>query len=174
MENWIHPLAHYQDGPCDMQALCNHYTGKGNSTHHIADAKCIQVAFHYMSEHTLPFNKFLDSLQKMFTIFQEEGKPLTKCAKVDELLTKVQHPALTATIAQLCFQLNTEGVTFTMAANHLNSAMLQTPDYQMAQQIKSTNISQRGGGNNHFGGHVGRCLNNSGQGGHGRGHGGHG
>ena len=79
-----------------------------------------------------------------------------------------------AAIAQLCFQLNTEGVTFTIAANHLNSAVLQTPDYQMAHQIKSTNTFQRSGGNNHSGGHGGGCFNNNGRGGRGRGHGGHG
>ena len=157
-----------------MQALRNHYAGEGNSTHCIADAKHIQTALHYKSECALPFNKFLDSLQKMFMIFQEEGKPLTECAKVNELLTKVQHPALMAAIAQLHFQLNTEGVTFTITANHLNSAMSQTPDYQMAHQIKSTNTSQRGGGNNHFGGHGGGCFTNSGHGGCGHGHGGHG
>ena len=31
-KNWIHLLAHYQDGHHDMQAICNHYAGKGNST----------------------------------------------------------------------------------------------------------------------------------------------
>jgi outer membrane murein-binding lipoprotein Lpp len=64
----------------------------------------------------------------MFTIFYKEKEPLTEHAKVDELLTKVQHPALTAAIAQLHFQLNTEGVTFTVAANHLNAAVSQTLD----------------------------------------------
>ena len=59
-----------------MQALRNHYAGKGNSTHRIADAKRIQMALHYKSKRALPFNKFLDSLQKMFMIFQEEGEPL--------------------------------------------------------------------------------------------------
>ena len=157
-----------------MQALRNHYAGEGNSTHHIADAKHIQTALHYKSEHALPFNKFLESLQKIFMIFQEEGEPLTEHAKVDELLTKVQHPALTATIAQLLFQLNTEGVTFTVTANHLNSAVLQTPDYQMARQIKSMNTSQRGGGNSCFGGCSGGRFNNSGHGGRGHGHGGRG
>ena len=47
MDNWIRPLAHYQDGHCDMQALWNHYAGEGNSTHCIADAKHIQAALHY-------------------------------------------------------------------------------------------------------------------------------
>ena len=129
----------HQDGCCDMIALHNHYAGEGNSTHHISDANQIKSTLHYKSEHALPFSKFLDSMQKMFTIFQEEGEPLTEQAKVDELLTKVQHPGLTAAIAQLCYQLNTKGITFTVTANHLNSAISQTPDYQMAWHINSTN-----------------------------------
>jgi outer membrane murein-binding lipoprotein Lpp len=64
-------------------------------------------------------------MQSMFTIFEEEGEPLTERAKVDELLTKVQNPSLTAAIAQLRYQLNTDGITFTIAANHLNSAVSQ-------------------------------------------------
>jgi hypothetical protein len=46
----------------------------------------------------------------MFTIFEEENEPLSERAKVDELLTKVQHTALAAAVAQLHFQLNTEGL----------------------------------------------------------------
>ena len=42
----------------------------------------------------------------------------------------------------------------------------------MAQQIKSTNTSQRGSRNNHFGGRGGGHFNNSGQGGRSRGCGG--
>ena len=129
METWIHLIVHYQDGHCDMLALRNHYASKGNSTHHISNTKHIQATLHYKSEHALPFSKFLDSLQKMFTIFHKEGEPLTEHAKVNELLTKVQHPGLTAAIAQLHFQLNTEGITFMVTANHLNAAVSQTLDY---------------------------------------------
>ena len=152
-----------------MIALCNHYAGKGNSTHCISDANWIRSTLHYKSERALPFSTFLDSMQKMFTIFQEEGEPLTEQAKVDELLTKVQHPSLTVAITQLHYQLNTKGVTFTVAANHLNFlAISQTPDYQMAWHINSTNSSnqnvQSGGcEGGHGGGHGGGC--NSGHGG---------
>jgi hypothetical protein len=156
MEDWICNIAHYQDGRHDYLALCNHYAGEGSSTSHIADAKCIQATLHYKSEHALPFSNFLDSLQKMFTIFYKEKEPLTKRAKVDELLTKVKNPALTAAIAQLRFQLNTESVTFTVAANHLNAVVSQTLDYQMACQIKSTNTSNRDGEDGHNSGRGGR------------------
>ena len=72
-----------------MQALRCHYAGEGNSTRRIADAKQIQQSIHYKSERALSFSKFLDSLQRMFTIFEDEGEPLTERTKVDELLTRV-------------------------------------------------------------------------------------
>lgn len=80
----------------------------------------------------MPFSKFLDSLQKMFTIFEEEGEPLTEHAKVDELLTKVQSTALSVAVKSLRFQLNTDGVTFTRAANHLTAEVTQSYDYHLA------------------------------------------
>ena len=125
----------------------------------------------YKSECALPFSKFLDSLPKMFTIFYEEGEPLTEHAKVSKLLTKVQHPTLTTAIAQLHFQLNTKGVTFMVMVNHLNTAISQTPDKQMAHQIKSTNTSNHEGRSNNSGGCGGGQFSNSECGGCGGGHG---
>jgi hypothetical protein len=163
-ESWIRNIARYQDGRRDMEALRRHYAGEGNSTRRISDAKRIQSTLHYKSERALPFNRFLDSLQKMFTIFEEEDEPLTERAKVDELLTKVQNSSLSAAVAQLRFQLNTVGVTFTVAANHLNSAVSQTPDYQLARKISSTNTT-----NKQQGGRGGGRFNNRGGRGGGRG-----
>ena len=82
-ESWIRHLAKHEDGRRDMIALRRHYAGEGNSTRRISDAKRIQTTLHYKSERALPFNKFLDSLQKMFTIFEEENEPLTERAKVN-------------------------------------------------------------------------------------------
>ena len=97
-----------------MIALRRHYAGEGNSTRRIADAKRIQNTLHYKTEQALPFNKFLDLLQRIFTIFEEGNELLTERAKVDELLTKVQNSALAAAVAQLRYQLNTKGITFTV------------------------------------------------------------
>jgi hypothetical protein len=159
-ESWIRPLARYQDGRKDMLALRHHYAGEGNATRRIADAKRIQSTLHYKSERALPFHKFLDSLQKMFTIYFEENEALTERAKVDELLTKCQNPALTAAVAQLRYQANTSHLTFEVAANHLTAAVSQTPDYLMARRIGSTNTTHRdtGGGrsNGRGGGRSGR------------------
>ena len=144
-ENWIHSISRNQDGRRDMVALRRHYAGEGNSTRRIADAKKIQSSLHYKTERALPFNKFLDSLQRMFTIFEEENEPLSERAKVDELLSKVQSSGLSAAVAQLRYQLNTTGITFTIAANHLNSEVSQTPDYQLSRRINATNTTGRGG-----------------------------
>ena len=145
-ENWIRNIAKYQDGRCDMIALRRHYAGEGTSTRRIADAKRIQNTLHYKTEQALLLNKFLDSLQRMFTIFEEENEPLTERAKVDELLTKVQNSALAAAVAQLRYQLNTDGITFTVAANHFYSEISQTPDNQLSRKISAVTTGGRGGG----------------------------
>ncbi len=169
-ENWIRNIAKYQDGRRDIIALRRHYAGEGNSTRRIADAKRIQNSLHYKTERALPFNKFLDSLQRMFTIFEEENEPLTERAKVDELLTKVQCSALAAAVAQLRYQLNTEGISFTVAANHLNSEISQTPDYQLARKISSVGTGGRGPGRIVGRGYQGRGGRGAGRGrGNGRG-----
>jgi hypothetical protein len=168
-ESWIRSIARYQDGRRDMFALRRHYAGEGNSTRRIGDAKRIQSTLHYKSERALSFNKFLDSLQKMFTIFEEENEPLSERAKVDELLTKVQNTSLSAAVAQLRFQLNTEGVTFTVASNHLNSAVSQTTDYQVARKIGATYTNEKQHGGRGGGRGNGRFNNRGGRGGGGRG-----
>lgn len=167
-ENWIRNIAKYQDGRRDMIALRRHYAGEGNSTRRIADAKRLQATLHYKTERALPFNKFLDSLQKMFTIFEDENEPLTERAKVDELLSKVQATTLSAAVAQLRYQLNTVGVTFTVAANHLNSEISQTSDYQLARKVSAVGTSG-GRGNNTGGRGSGRGGRGGRSGGRGRG-----
>ena len=142
-----------------MIALHRHYAGEGNFTRRKADAKRIQNTLHYKTERVLPF---LDSFQRMFTIFEEENAPLTERVKVDEILTKVQNSALAAAVEQLRYQLNTDGITFTVAANHLNSKISQTPDYQLSRKISAVTTGGRGGG---------RGGRNSGRGGRGNGQG---
>jgi hypothetical protein len=82
-------------------------------------------------------------LQKMFTIFEEENKPMSEREKVHELLTKVQNASLSVPVAHFRYQLNTSGISFTVAANHLNSNISQTPDYQMARKIGATYMGGR-------------------------------
>ena len=65
---------------------------------------------------------------------------------------------MAAAVANLRFQLNTDGVTFTRAANHLVAEVAQTSDYQLARKINAVNTnsgdgrgSGRGGGRGYQG-----------------------
>ena len=68
-----------------MQALRSHYQGEGNTSRRIATAEKLKETLHYKSECSLTFITFLDCMQKMFNIFQEEGKELSENAKLREL-----------------------------------------------------------------------------------------
>ena len=67
------------------------------------------------------------------------------------MLTKVQNTALAAAVAQLRYQLNTVGILFTVAANHLNSEISQTPDYQLSRKISSVTTGGGGHGSGRLG-----------------------
>jgi hypothetical protein len=101
---WICSLSCYQDGSHDMLALHHQYAGEGNSTRQIADSKHIQTSLFYKTNHALPFNTFLDPLQKMFfAIYEDAEEPLMEQAKVKELLDKVQHASFSTVVAQWHF-----------------------------------------------------------------------
>ena len=129
-----------------MQALRNHYQGEGNASHRIATAEKLKETLHYKSERSLTFTTFLDRMQKMFNIFQEEGEELLENAKLRELFKWVQHLQLQDTVKALKVRFDIEGLTYTQAPNHLSAAMSELAKYQMACKVSAvTRI--RGGGN---------------------------
>ena len=81
VEQWIKNIAPWVNGHLDMEALRNHYGGEGNASRHIATAEKLCETLHFKSERSMPFSTFLDHMQKMFNIFQEEGEELTKIQK---------------------------------------------------------------------------------------------
>ena len=81
-EQWIHNIEHLNNGRRDMQALRNHYQGKGNTSRCIATVEILKETLHYESECSLTFTTFLDRMQKMFNIFQKEGEELSENAKL--------------------------------------------------------------------------------------------
>ena len=75
-EHWIYGIAHHQNGQRNMVALWQHFAGKGNLSRCIAETENPKATLAYKHERTMPFTTFLDSFQKMATIYKEEGKPL--------------------------------------------------------------------------------------------------
>ena len=144
-KQWINNLAPRVNGRLDMEALRNHYGGKGNASRRIAMAEKLCETLHYKSERSMPFSTFLDRMQKMFNIFQEEGEELTENAKVRELLKRVQHNQLQDTVKALWVQFDLDGISYTEAANHLPSAVSQLPEYLLACHVSSLKRIHGGG-----------------------------
>ena len=96
-EQWIKNLEPHAD--CrDMLALCEHYSREGNASRCIATAERMREGLHYKNERSLAFSIFLDRMQKMFNIYEEEGEEFTENAKLCELFKRVHHPQLQDTI----------------------------------------------------------------------------
>ena len=144
-EQWIKNLALWVNGRLDMEALHNHYGGKGNASRRIATAEKLHETLHYKSERSMPFSTLLDCMQKMFNIFQEEGGKLTENAKVRELLKRVQNNQLQDTVKALRVQFDLDRILYTEAANHLTSAVSELPGYLLARHVSSLKHIRGGG-----------------------------
>ena len=73
------------DGRHDMMALREQYSGEGNASCHIATAERMRESLHYQSERSLAFSIFLDRMQCMFNIHEEEQEEFSENAKIREL-----------------------------------------------------------------------------------------
>ena len=144
-EQWIKNLVPRVNGRLDMEALRNHYGGEGNASRHIATAKKLRETLHYKSERSMPFSTFLDRMQKMFNIFQEEGEELTENAKVRELLKRVQDNQLQDTVKAHRVRFDLDGISYMEAANHLTSAVSELHEYLLAHHISSLKRIRGGG-----------------------------
>ena len=81
-EQWIQPLAPRGNGCDDILELRRHYEGEGNQSRRIASADKYHETLHYKSEHAMPWETFLDRMQKMFNIYKEEGEEMTENTKL--------------------------------------------------------------------------------------------
>ena len=144
-EQWIKNLAPRVNGRLDMEALHNHYGGEGNACQRIATAEKLRETLHYKSERSMPFSTFLDRMQKMFNVFQEEGEELTENAKVCELLKCVQNNQLQDTVKALRVRFDLDRISYTEAANHLTSAVSELPEYLVACCVSSLKHIRGGG-----------------------------
>ena len=113
----------------------------------------MREGLHYKNERSLVFSIFLDQMQKMFNIYEEEGEEFTENAKLCELFKRVQHPQLQDTIKALKVRFDMEGITYTQVAYHLTAAVSELPEYHLTWKVSVSSSGTpriRGsGGNNH-------------------------
>ena len=152
-EQWIKNLEPHANGCRDMLALREHYGGEGKASRRIATAEQMREGLHYKNKRSLVFSIFLDHMQKMLNIYEEEGEEFTENAKLRELFKRVQHPQLQDTVKALKVHFDMEGITYTQVAHHLTAAVLELPEYHFTRKVSASSSGTpriRGsGGSNH-------------------------
>ena len=128
--DWIKSTIRYSNGRRSMQALRNHFAGEGNATRNLSTADRLKESLHYRSERSMTFETFLTQCQKMYNIYDKEGDPMSDEAKVRFLFKRIQNSSLRAAIEALKAQMTSgTNITYTMAANHLSTAVSELPDF---------------------------------------------
>ena len=88
----------------------------------------------------MTFSAFLDKMQKMFNIFDEENKVILEQARVPMLLRKVEHPQLQDAVGALRLRASMDGITFIECANHLLAQASELADNQSARKISGSSL----------------------------------
>jgi hypothetical protein len=144
--DWIKNTLKYSDGRRSMEALRNHFAGEGNATRNLAEAERLHQATHYKSERAMTFESFLNQCQKMFNIFEKEGEEMSEEAKVRFLFKKVEHAGLRSSIDALkALETTGQAITYTMAANHLATAVSELPEVIAKNARNISAVGQTGG-----------------------------
>ena len=162
-EQWIKGLEVHGDGQRNMMALREHYSREGNASRRIATAERIQESLHYKSERSLAFSVFLDRMQHMFNIYEEEQEEFSENAKIHELFKWVQHPQLQDTVKALKVHFDMEGLTYTQAANYLTVAISKLPEFHTTCWVAAAHIhggSADTGTHNKYNNSAGKGLQN--------------
>jgi hypothetical protein len=146
--DWIKNTIRSANGRRSMKALQDHFSGEGNATRNIAEADRLKESLHYKSERSMPFETFLTNCQRMYNIYEKEQEKMEDDAKLRFLFKSVsQCSGLTGTVDALKAQIVAgTNVTYTMAANHLTTAVSQFPDYISKHRHVSAISRNEGGG----------------------------
>jgi hypothetical protein len=146
--DWIKSTIRYADGRRSMKALRDHFEGEGNASRNKNEADRLKDTLHYKSERSMTFETFLTQCQKMYNIYEKEGEPMPDDAKTRFLFKKVQHSGLRGAIEALRAQ-QTAGlnVTYTMAANHISTAVSELPEY-LSKNRNVSGVGSHPGSNN--------------------------
>ena len=113
-----------------MKALCAHFSGKGDASCNKADANRLKDTSHYTNERAMEFKISLTQCQKVYNIYEKEGKEMPEDAKIRFLFKSVQHLSLLGAIEALKALLATnDDITYTQAANHLSIAVFEILEF---------------------------------------------
>jgi hypothetical protein len=137
-EVWIKPKEKKKNGRIDLLALQAHYGGEGNKKVRIKEAEVLRTSLTYKNERAMSFEKFLTSMQAMFTGFADNEEVLTNAQKIRLLFDKVQNASLNQTKSALKIQSDLDiggtAVTYDFIANSLAAEAAGLPEYAHNRQ----------------------------------------
>ena len=93
----------------------------------------------------MPWEMFLDRMQKLLIIYKEEGKEMAENAKLWELFKCTKHMQLVESVKALEVCYDMDSLTYTQAANHLTAAVSKLSDYQMACRVSNVKTGGESG-----------------------------
>ena len=96
----------------------------------------------------MQFEKFLDSMQKMFDIFRDKGKMMADSTQVRELLRRVQHPQIQDTVKALEVKSDLDVIKYSEEASHLTTSVSKMLEYQVSWKISRIQASGGNSGGN--------------------------
>jgi hypothetical protein len=122
-KTWIKPKEKKQGGWLDVQALQAHHGGKGSKAVCVKEGVALWRMLHCTSKRTMLFEKFLASMQAVFTGFSKKKEMLNDAQQIRILFAKVQNPSLqqVKNALQVLHDFDRGGthVTFDFVANNL-------------------------------------------------------
>ena len=146
-ETWIKPREKRQNGRLDYQALLAHYGGEGNKSVRIKEAESLRTTLIYKNERVMSFEKFLTSMQAMFTGFEDNDEILTNAQKIRLLFQKVQATNLqqAKSALKVSSDLDVGGttVTYDFIANSLSAEAASVPESSQSRQ--ASGVESHGG-----------------------------
>ena len=131
-ELWISSIENCTNVRDKFDALCRHCSGEVNVRSRVVTAYPLQDTFYYKSERVLSFNTFLDSMQKMFNIFRNEGGAMANSTQVCELFRSVQRLQLYDTVKDLEVRYGLDGITHSEVDNYLTASVSKIPEHQFS------------------------------------------
>jgi hypothetical protein len=125
-ETWIKAKEKKQNGRMDYQALRAHYGGEGSKSVRIKEAEVLRTNLAYRNKRTVSFDKFLTSMQSMFTGFEDNCEVLNDAQKIRLLFQKVQAPVLSQVKSALQVQHDLDAGGTSVTYNFIANSMAAT------------------------------------------------
>jgi hypothetical protein len=122
-ETFIKPHRQLKSGRTDCKSLTGHFKGHGNKAKLKAEADGLKNTLHYKNEKALPFDTYLQRVEKMIHLYAHAEEPMVESAQISFLLDNIKDPALSSAVGAVKAAIAVQPTSFTLIAayNHISA-----------------------------------------------------